>query len=164
MFTDGVSDTDGADKERFGGREAPELNKTGSPGPGAKTKGGPPQARAGNRPGGGAGGAAFTLPDAMIDPIMTRLKTEDPAKSKELEKLRKDNPTEFKTKLQAYLRSKMGQKGGRRPAGAQGAPGGGAGRTGRQGQGAPGGGARGNRQGQGGGGAGAGGGGRPRNN
>jgi HlyD family secretion protein len=161
MFTEGVSDTTETDQNRFGGREAPEPSKAGPPqdrggnrpgvsrpGAGAPTEGAP-QGRGGNRPAGNRQGAAaagpmgrqFSLTDEMVGPMMERLKTQDPAKFKELEPLQKSNPAELKTKLQKYISDKMKQMGGRRPsdAGGGGMPGGAGGTGGRQRQGGAGG-------------------------
>ncbi|MFC1764573.1 efflux RND transporter periplasmic adaptor subunit [Planctomycetota bacterium] len=137
MFTDGASDTTESDQDRFGGREAQDPTNATSP---ARRGGGsteaPSQDRGGNRSGGGgAGGRQFTVTDVMIDPIMARIKTEDPTKAEELETLRKENLEEFKTKLQEYMRSQMRQRGGTR--GGAGGEGRGAreGRSGRAGSG-----------------------------
>jgi HlyD family secretion protein len=127
-FTEGVTDTTEADQQRFGGRKALEPGNAGDQAQGqTKATSGRREATSPEqRP--EPGGAQFELPDDKIDGIMAGIKQFDPAKAKELEKLRKSNPDEFKTKLQEYLRSKM-KEFGNRSGGAQG------GRSGRPGQG-----------------------------
>ncbi len=54
-------------------------------------------------------GMQFKLTDEMTDKIMSGMKQFDPAKAKELEKLRKSDPEKFKAELMKYLQS-MGNK------------------------------------------------------
>jgi len=127
LFTEGVSTTTESDEQRFGGRKALEPDKASSPGQShGERAGGRAQTKTpGERP--KTGPAQLELSDDMIDRIMAGMKQFDPAKAKELEKLRKSNPDEFKKKLKETMES-MSQKmkqGGGRPDGARGGPGGG---------------------------------------
>jgi len=76
-------------------------------GPGGDPRGGP---REGPRRGPGPGRRRFELTDEEIDRIMKGLKERDPAKAKELAKLREKEPEKFKAELREVMRKQFGER------------------------------------------------------
>jgi len=58
----------------------------------------------------GRGFRRFELTDEAIERMMSRLEKEDPAKAKELAKLRESNAEKFKAELRKVMRERFGQR------------------------------------------------------
>ena len=60
----------------------------------------------------GGGFRRFELTDEVIEHMMSRLAETNPAKAKELAKLRKENPDRFKAELREVMRERFGKRWG----------------------------------------------------
>jgi len=88
---------------RPGPGPGPGLGPGGPPGLGPEGPPGP------GEPGPGRGLRRFELTDEEIDSIMKGLKESDPAKAKELDKLRKKDPEKFRDELREHGREQYGK-------------------------------------------------------